>query len=342
MKILYAIQGTGNGHSSRAREIIPFLNTLGNLDLLISGEQSELQMPIPVKYRLKGMGFFFGKNGGVDVVKTLRRADFIQFFKDVKNLPVEDYDIILNDFEPVSAWACKMKKKAIIGLSHQSAVSNPLSPKPSGFYPVGKFLLNTYAPVSKAYGFHYEEYANNIYSPLIRSEVRNFTPTNQGHHTVYLPAYSDKKLIQLFEQFPEFNWQVFSKHSDKAYRHKNIWIRPVQNEAYLESLASCAGLFCGAGFEAPSEALFLGKKLMVLPMHNQYEQVCNAHALEQMGVGVIKTLLHPSAVGGIRNWLNNAQAIHKNYPSHTEEIIKKIVETEMGINLQKPVLEEMM
>ncbi len=67
MKILYAIQGTGNGHLSRAREIIPILQRKGQLDLLISGTQADVELPYPVKYRFKGLCFIFGKKGGVDV-----------------------------------------------------------------------------------------------------------------------------------------------------------------------------------------------------------------------------------------------------------------------------------
>ena len=37
MKILYAIQGTGNGHLSRAREFIPALAARTSMDVLISG-----------------------------------------------------------------------------------------------------------------------------------------------------------------------------------------------------------------------------------------------------------------------------------------------------------------
>ena len=44
MKILYAIQGTGNGHVSRAREIIPFLRKYGNVDILISGIHAEVDV----------------------------------------------------------------------------------------------------------------------------------------------------------------------------------------------------------------------------------------------------------------------------------------------------------
>ena len=39
MKILYAIQGTGNGHLSRARDIIPILQKKGDVDILVSGTQ---------------------------------------------------------------------------------------------------------------------------------------------------------------------------------------------------------------------------------------------------------------------------------------------------------------
>ena len=49
MKILYAIQGTGNGHLSRARDIIPVLQQKGELDILVSGIQADVDLPYPVK-----------------------------------------------------------------------------------------------------------------------------------------------------------------------------------------------------------------------------------------------------------------------------------------------------
>ena len=61
MKILYAIQGTGNGHISRARDIIPILEKKGTLDILVSGTQADVDVGYPVKYKLKGMSFIFGK-----------------------------------------------------------------------------------------------------------------------------------------------------------------------------------------------------------------------------------------------------------------------------------------
>ena len=52
MKILYAIQGTGNGHVSRARDIIPILQKKGDLDILVSGIQADVDLPYNIKYKL--------------------------------------------------------------------------------------------------------------------------------------------------------------------------------------------------------------------------------------------------------------------------------------------------
>src|SRR5688572_18501102 len=124
MKILYAIQGTGNGHLSRALDIIPILQKKGELDILVSGIQADLVLPYPVKYTFKGLSFIFGKKGGIDLLATYRKGNLKKLYKEVKSLPIETYDLVISDFDPVSAWACRMKHKPCIGLSHQQAVIN--------------------------------------------------------------------------------------------------------------------------------------------------------------------------------------------------------------------------
>jgi predicted glycosyltransferase len=55
MRILYAIQGTGNGHLSRAKEIIPALLNRAQVDVLISGTQAEVVLPHNVEYVYKAV-----------------------------------------------------------------------------------------------------------------------------------------------------------------------------------------------------------------------------------------------------------------------------------------------
>jgi len=138
MRILYAIQGTGNGHLSRAREIIPILQRKGEVDLLISGTQADVDLPYPVKYRFSGLCFIFGKKGGVDIMATYRKSNLKRLYREIKSLPIENYDLVLNDFEPVSAWACKRKHKHCVGLSHQAAVIHKKAPRPKKRICLGK------------------------------------------------------------------------------------------------------------------------------------------------------------------------------------------------------------
>ena len=325
MRILYAIQGTGNGHVSRAREIIPILQRKGDLDILISGTQADVDLPYPVKYRFKGLCFVFGKKGGIDLMETYRKGNLKRFFKEIKSLPVEDYDLVINDFEPVSAWACKRKNKICVGLSHQAAVISKNAPRPKKTDLIGQAILLNYAPVSRSYGFHFKQYAPGIFTPVIRSEIRDPAPEIKKHYTVYLPAYSDKRIYRVLSEIKNTDWQVFSKHSRETYRKDNVYFQPVNNDGFIESMLSCTGILCGAGFETPAEALFLKKKLLVIPMKGQYEQQCNAAALDELGVPVIKSL-KKKYIGKIKNWTENTQFIPVSYPDITEEIINQLIE----------------
>jgi uncharacterized protein (TIGR00661 family) len=324
MKILYAIQGTGNGHISRARDIIPHLQQKGEVDILISGTQSDVDLNIPVTYRFKGLSFIFGKKGGIDLLATYKKSSLFQLFKEIKSLPIHQYDLVISDFEPVSSWACRLNKKQCIGLSHQAAVSNKKSPKPSKIDPVGKAVLKYYAPVDYSYGFHFEKYDDKITTPVIRSSIRNAKPKLGGHYTVYLPAYSDERIIKVLGAIKNINWHVFSKTAKSTYQKKNIKFSPVDDASFIKSMVNSLGVLCGAGFETPAEALFLGKKLLVIPMKTQYEQQCNAAALKKMGVQSIKSL-KKKHLPKIEHWVEKGISIKIQFPDNSAALVNQII-----------------
>lgn len=324
MKVLYAIQGTGNGHVSRANEIIPLLQNKCELDILISGTQADVGIIQPVKYNRKGFSFIFGKKGGIDFYKTIKQFQSKRFLNEIKNLPVQEYDLVINDFEPISAWACKIKNVPCIAMSHQYAVLHPASPKPARADPFAWMVLKYYAPCKTGVGFHFKSFAENIFTPVIRSEIRNATLTNLGHYTVYLPAYDDDKLVSFFSKFKNVQWQIFSKHTKKTYRLNNCSIQPVSAAAFTISFTSCAGILCGAGFETPAEALYMGKKLLIVPMKHQYEQHCNAAGAAELGVPVIKKL-KKKYVHLVDAWINDSKVIQVDYQDETSKIIDQVL-----------------
>lgn len=324
MKILYAIQGTGNGHISRAKEIIPLLQQYGELDLLISGTQADIELPQDLNYQFHGFSYIFGKKGGIDYWKTYKQMNIRRLWKDIKAIPVEKYDLIINDFEPLTAWACKLKGRKSISLSHQASFVSSKTPRPKKKGVYGEWILKHYAPTTDYVGFHFKPYDDFIHSPVIRKDIRELSPQNHGYYTVYLPAVDDKILVKYLHKLPNVRWEVFSKHQKIPYKYGNVQVKPITNDAYNESLANCEGLLTGGGFEGPAEALYLGKKVLMIPMKHQFEQECNAEAARQMGVPVIYDI-KKNFVSHLETWIKEDFYIKVNFPDETETIIKKLV-----------------
>lgn len=326
MKVLYAIQGTGNGHLSRARDLIPAILKEGvQLDILVSGTQADLPLPFEIKYQYWGLSFIFGKQGGIDFWKTYLNSNTLKTQKELRSLPVQDYDLVLNDFEPISAWACRLKGVPCIGVSHQAAVLSPHAPQPERKDPLGLFILKNYAPTTHQYGFHFQAYEPGMFTPIIRKGIRELYTRSGTHYTVYLPAYSDQRIASLLSQIKGVRWEVFSKHNTRAFTHENVLIRPVNHQGFLESMAGCKGVLCAAGFETPSEALYLGKKLCVIPMKNQLEQQCNAVALAEMGVTVLESL-HTDSLLLIENWIESDPVVPVDYGDIAGEVVGRVLE----------------
>ena len=323
MKILYAFQGTGNGHASRALEIIPHLQRRGDVDILVSGSQYEISLPFDIKYKLHGLGFVFGKKGGIDLFSTLKDLNLKKVYKEVKILPVKEYDLVINDFEPISAWACLFRNVPIISLSNQNALLNE---KNSAFkkFRLERLIIKYYAPAKNKFGFHFKTHSSSTFLPIIRKEIRYRNITNKGHYTVYLPSYSDEKIIKVLSSIKDIKWQVFSKKTKEHQFFHNITILPINDDVFIRSMASAKGVVCGAGFATPTEALYLRKKLLVIPMKNQYEQQCNAITLKEMGVTVVKKL-SKKQLPKIEKWINTNKIIEVHYPDVTEDMLDAII-----------------
>lgn len=305
-------------------EIIPHFQRRAEVDVLLSGTQCELELPFPVRFRYHGLSFVFGKKGGIDLYATYASNRLRRFMREVNSLPVHDYDLIISDFEPISTWACFIHGKPCIGLSNQAALFTPGVPLADVIDPVGRFILNHYAPVSRSYGFHFQRYNPSITTPIIRKEVRQAKVTDLGHCTVYLPAHDTDKLIRLLTMIPEQRWEVFAKRASTVEQIENVTIHPISNKTFLESMASSSGVFCAAGFGTTIEALFLRKKLCVIPMKGQFEQQCNAVALSEMGITVLPSL-KKKHLPQLMDWLADTSKIRVNYPDHADALVSNII-----------------
>jgi len=320
MKILYAVQATGNGHISRAHQLYPYICELGDVDIMLSGSNASLNMDIPVKYRSQGMSLFYSQCGGLDYKKTWSSFNYQQIKRDIASLPVEKYDLIINDFDFVTARACKQKKVPSIQFGHQGSFMSSKTPRPASRSFVGEFILKNYAPATHYVGLHFDRYDNFIFPPVIKDIFIDASPKDHGHITVYLPAYQTDCIEKILKEISPIDVHWFLPTIATAYKIDNITYYPVNQQYFNESLIHCHGLLTGGGFETPAEALYLGKNLITIPIDGQYEQQCNSAALAQIGIQKMR-YLNEKTKPQFLEWVYQNQNVEKIVANNIKETL---------------------
>lgn len=298
MKILYGVQGTGNGHITRARIMAEcFQRKDVEVDYLFSGRDVDKYFDMQPfgEYQTKHGLSFSTCNGQVSQLDTIKNLRLGQFIKDVRRLDLRQYDLVFNDFEPISAWAAKLSKVPVIAMSHQAAFLCPEVPMYSHSI-IKRTFLKQFAPADVYLGVHWQPFAKNIIPPFIPyDKPTNLCRSVMNKILVYLPFENLNRVLELLQDFPDKEFYCY--HPDATNQSKaHIHLRSPSREGFLKDLANTSGVIGNAGFELASEALKFGKKMLLKPLDGQFEQLANAHTLEEMGFAHIMHYLNSNAL----------------------------------------------
>lgn len=316
MRILYGVQGTGNGHISRARVMAKSLKKAGvTVDFLFSGRVAEqyTDMSCFADFRVKEGLTFVTEQGKVHLAKTLKQNLASAILREVNELDVSQYDLVLNDFEPISAWAAKRQQVPSIGISHQSALCYKV-PK-QGVTWLDELLLKHFAPVDMALGCHWHHFACPIMPPFV--DVQAISHQHGQLILVYLPFEDADEVADFLTPFDDYQFLVYHRAKPIKSLPEHIRWYGFSRLGFKAHLAECGGVVANAGFELSSEALTLGKKLMVKPLQGQFEQGANVAALELLAAGQSMSVLD---TGKLRRWLKAPSPKPINYPRTGDEL----------------------
>ncbi|SNY42008.1 conserved hypothetical protein [Arsukibacterium tuosuense] len=287
MKILYGVQATGNGHITRARALLPALQQQGiAVDFLFSGrpKQQLFDMDMFGDYRWANGFTFSTANGKVQKLKTLSKLQPWQFYRDVSQLNLSSYDLVLTDFEPVSAWAAKRQGKLSVGLARQYSLRYPLAGKQSASWL--KTAISCFAPATHLLGVHWQPAFPDLLPPLLTSVVAAQQTAKSNNQPpfilVYLPFEQTRRVINWLKQCPSWQFKLYA-HVNELRTEENVTILPLSRTAFPVDLQQCSGVICNSGFGLCSEAMIAGKKLLVKPLQGQIEQAYNTYTLVKMG-----------------------------------------------------------
>jgi len=320
MKILFGIQGTGNGHISRCRTLAKALNIAGaQVDYIFSGRDAKdyFDMNIFGDYKTyEGMSFAT-KNGKINLRKTIQRIRAFRLIKDVRDLDLSQYDTIISDFEPLSAWAAHHQGRQCLGISNQ-AVCQYFKPKEYGF--VANAIMKFYAPVTNPIGLHWFHFGHALVPPMIDPLI---CQQEDGKIIVYLPFESLDDIINLLIPFSQnYKFECFHPDIKQETINNNVHLKPLSRDVFTDAASSCSGIITNTGFALISEALVLGKKILTKPVSGQFEQLYNADCLAKLDLATVMNFLDPKTA---EEWLIKPSPSPVIYPDVATHLANWIV-----------------
>lgn len=303
--ILYGVQGTGNGHISRARLMATEFARQGvDVDYLFSGREAHRYFDMndfSSKRFARGLSFVT-REGRIDRLATLRHNNAVRYAHEVISLRTDRYDLVISDFEPMTAWAARLRRTPTLALGHQYAL-DASAPRPDGDL-LARWLLRHFAPADRRIGFHWHPYGPQTLPPMIDTSM---CPARggQGFTLVYLPFEVQSETITLLQQLRGEHFVVYSPEARQESQSRNVSIYPLSRHGFRHHLQRCSRVVCNTGFELIAEALHLGIPVLTRPLQGQYEQLANALSLKQLRLA---TVTHNIGILNLDRFVHSAHA----------------------------------
>ncbi|WP_392561352.1 glycosyltransferase family protein [Orbus sturtevantii] len=320
MKILFGIQGTGNGHISRCRTLAKALSIAkAEVDYIFSGRDAKdyFDMDAFGDYKIyEGMSFAT-QNGKINLHKTIKRIRGFRLIKDVRDLDLSQYDMIISDFEPVSAWAAHHRGRESLGISNQ-AVCQYFKPKEYGL--IANTIMKFYAPVTKPIGLHWFHFGHALVPPIIDPLICQH---ENGKIIVYLPFESIEDIISFLLPFSQrYEFECYHPNIKQEAINNAINLKPLSRDTFTNAVSACSGIIANTGFALISEALVLGKKVLTKPVSGQFEQIYNAECLAKLDLATVMNFLDQKV---LEKWLTKPSPSPIVYPDVATHLANWIV-----------------
>ncbi len=330
MKIFYGVQGTGNGHISRARAMNAELKAAGaEVDYFFSGRAREAYFDMEEfgQWRSAQGLSFVAEQGQVKLWKTARQNHLWQLWRDIQSLDLSGYDRVICDFEPITAWAAKRQNIECICLGHQYAFQHKIPIEGDSW--LSRTIIKLFAPGSQQLGLHWHHFDQPILPPIVHLETPpqdadkdNGLSQKPEEILVYLGFEDSTQVLALLQQFAQMHFVYYGDFTEPS-QQGNIRLEPLSVTGFKRDLRQCRGVICNAGFELASEAIQLGKPILVKPLHGQMEQLSNALALEALKLGSRMESLSPNK---LNHWLQADNINGYRYPNVAKAIANWLID----------------
>ena len=349
MRILYGVVGEGMGHATRSRVVLEELVKEHEIQVVASGRaHAYLAERFPEVHRIWGFTLHYEGNAIrrlPTVLRNLRGAvggwphNVGAYFKLVASFRPE---AVISDFESFSYYFGKAHRLPVIDLDNIHVISKCRhSPELLRGHERDFNLIRSVVAAKLPRCFHYviptffvppvRARRTTLVPPVLRPEVLAARPERGEHLLVYQTATTNRTLPPTLTRLG-VPARVYGLRRDLTADlvDGNVTHRPFGEARFIEDLRTARAVIAGGGFTLLSEAVYLHKPVLSVPVEKQFEQVLNALYLQELGYGGYARQLDESTLGAFLARLSEHERALAGYVQYGNTIALATVKERLG------------
>ncbi len=354
-KYILAVQGEGRGHMTQALSMYDMLIEQGHtVCAVLLGSSGARDIPkfffekikAPI-IQLQSPNFVTDKkNKSINVTRSV-----IHNFKKIKTfrkslatidalMKEHQPDVVINFFDLLIGLYYRFYKPTakMICVAHQYIYFHPDFEFPEGRAmdkAAIKFFTRLTATGSSKnlalsfYKIHSENEEVTVVPPLLRKEIFELEPKHDDFYLVYLVnnGYFEE-VLEWHRANPGIELHCFTDQPDRLYSQYSfdktkLVVHAINDTLFLELMSKARGLASSAGFESVCEAMYLGKPVLMVPIHGHYEQFCNSRDAYKAGAGIFDDKFDLSKLANFSTTFDGNNSWFKNWVVNAKHRIYK-------------------
>jgi uncharacterized protein (TIGR00661 family) len=318
MKILYGVTGEGLGHAMRSRVILEHLVMPEQHDVTImaSGRAVDyLAKRFADVNRIHGLHMIYDENR-VQLGKTLWSnvlsgaagipRNIAAYFELISEFRPQ---VVITDFESWTYLYGKMHRLPVLSIDNMQIINrtrlhDELIEGHRAEFELTRAFVKSKLPFCDEYFITtffrppLPKERTRLFPPILRPEILAAKRRDGEHILVYTTGEGNTEIAATLAQ-TRLEYRVYGMRRNLAAEvvEGNLRYQPFGEASFIDDLASCRAVIAGGGFTLMSEAVYLHKPMLAVPVARQFEQVLNARYLQHEGYGrAAESLDDPASV----------------------------------------------
>jgi len=340
-RIWYSVCGEGMGHATRSDSVLAWLTKKHEV-LITAAERSYPYLRERYGsrvHKIYGNTLVYKDNN----VQYLR--SFARFIRTMPYMVVANYrilrpligrfkpDVIISDFESASEYFSLLFGIPCINIDNNHALTELKTRFKHSFYQtcIIRFLhpWASHYIITAFAEFHARRPGRTkVVPPIIRESVLSLKPVDKDFVLIYQTSETNIRMLPVLKK-TGIRYRIYGM--GRKRKTGNLEFMPFSEKTFLEDLRTCRYVIINGGFTVISEALYLKKPILCIPVEKQFEQIYNAYCIKQKGYGSFAERL---SLRDIRSFESNLERYRKNISrigrwddsllfEHLERLIKK-------------------